>query len=641
MKNIVSIMFVFILFCTNVLISSELKFNPADPKAGDTISVVFSGNSRYNNLNEIDLLYYSFNSNDIYPTGYEIKLTKNGANWNGKFVIPNDAVYIMFKVFATGDYIDIIDNNNGLYWELLVKADGTYVKGANLRAALARLGSITANIDRLPEYHLAIKFLEEELKLYPDNLAAELGLVTTLFDTKKISNQEFQKRLNEIAFKQINESDEAAVRTKVRALYAVNEQDQANKLEAKFGQLHPNSGMAEDLLISEISNAGSLLAFVNSSKLFFSRFPNSINRERVFIAYISGYMQGNKIQELIKSLDSIDNVHGYVYARIARNMFEYFKEKKVLNEIANRELIISLLEKAEKSTEEQAKSELSDKPKIYTKGEWLDILDIQLGTIKEIKAEIYKEFEPVNSVPLYENAIILLRNNASEALYENLIELLVTLGDSAKALQVSENAIIHGKISDKITDFHRESSRNLLYMNDSLYNLRADSIYQKAKVIKKEIYLNEILDQDEFQYTLETLEGTFVDFRDLKEKVTIFNFFASWCDPCVTMFPAFQELYNLYLNNDEVEIVSVNTLENQNFSLESLKRFVTQNDISFPVVRDVMDIIPRQMGVNGLPTIAIFDKNSHVRFLVKGFSNNEKLLDEVAGRIEFLLTNGE
>ncbi|MBX3042441.1 MAG: TlpA family protein disulfide reductase [Candidatus Kapabacteria bacterium] len=636
MKYLISIM---LIFSNYVLNSSELTFTPELPQTGDTVNVQFSGNQRFNNHDKIDLVYYIFNANDINPVGMETQLIKSGSNWKGSFVVPEKAVYAMFKIFATGDYIDKIDINNGLYWEILVHQDLKPMRGAKLRAALARLGSISSNIDRLPEFHNAIKLLEEELMLYPDNLAAELGLVTTLFDTKKINSDNFQKRIEEIAKKRIDLNDESAVRSKSRALFAINDKVEAELLEKNYVQRFPNSEMAEDFMISEISSADNLESFTRYCEDFFRKYPKSINLERIFLAYISGYLQNNKIDELISKLDSIPNAPGYAYARIARNLYAYYKSKDLLSTAGNQDFLISLINKAEDNNTKQSKSEFEDKPIIYSNGEWLDILDVQLGTIKEIRAEILSSIQPAIAVPYYENAIKILRNNSNSSIYERFIELLISLSDSAKALEVSEDALIKGKLSDNISEIHRDLCKSLLYMNDSLYNLRADTIFSKSREIKKEIYLNEILDQDEFQYALETLEGTFVDFRDLSGKVAVFNFFASWCDPCITMFPAFVELYNLYFDSPDVELVSVNTLEKDNFNLESLKRFVVQNDLTFPVVRDVMGVIPRQMGVIGLPTLAIFDRNSHVRFLVRGFSNNESLLDEVAGRVEFLLDN--
>ncbi|MFA7626468.1 MAG: TlpA disulfide reductase family protein [Candidatus Kapaibacterium sp.] len=635
MKKIFLLSFYIIFFSTATL-TAKLKVIPKEPQAGDTIRFEYTGYNRFADIQELYIQIYSFDETSLYPVGNESILKKNGDMWKGEFLVQSGTVYMMFKIFSAGEYIDLIDNNFGRYYEALVKSSDNYVRGANLRAALARLGSISSNIDRLPEFHSAIQFLETELQLYPDNIAAELGLITTLFDTKKINNDEFQKKLEAISKVNVDENNESAVRTKMRALFAVNDANAANALEQQFIQRYPNSELAEDALISEITAADNQIDFVRLCKLYFEKFPSSVSRERVFTAFITAYLQSGLVKELINELDKMNNVPGYAYSRIVRSLFEFYKSNDLLKIPANKELLITLAQKAVDMISYNSRNDLSAKPKLYTQGEWFDILDVQLGAAKEIQGEILKEVEPVNGVVHLREAIELMRTNATENLYENLLELLISLGDSAKALEISELSIVRAKQSSRILEYHEDACKTLLYLNDSLYSLRSDSLFVEKQKLNREMYSNEILNLDEFQYVLETMEGTLTDFRDLKGKVVVFNFFSSWCDPCIAMFPAFKELFDLYKENPEVEIVSVNTLE-KNYSTENLRRFVVQHDLNFPVARDVMDIIPRQMGVNGLPTLAIFDRESKVRFLVKGFANNEQFLDDLSGRIEFLL----
>jgi len=636
MKNLL-ILFILNISLVGSMTASELVFNPSNPQSGDTVNVTFTGNSRFDGISDIELLIYSFEEKSIYPSGFEVVLKKNDKSWTGKFIIPQNSVYCIFKVFAAGKYYDIIDNNNGLYWDIVVYSQNKPVKYSNLKAALVRLGSVSSNIERLPDLYSATKFLEKELELYPENISAELGLITTNFDTKKLSSEEFSKKLENLSKKKIDNNDINSVRSKVRTLFAINEKETAKELEIEFAKQYPTSEIAEDVLLNDISNAESLDKFVRYCNQFLEKFPNSVHKEKIFIAYISGFLQGNKIKELIVTLDSMENVPGYVYARIAKNLFEFYLSKDVLKDTKNKELLLGILDKSDAVKLSDSVLQLY-KPKIYTNGEWLDILDIQTGTIKEIQGDIYRIYEPIRSKDLYLNSLELLRNNANETLYENLISVLVELGDSAKANEISEKAIINSKISDKITEYHRESCRNLFYMNDSLYNIKADSIIVESKKIKKELFQNELLNQEPYQYSLETLEGTFVDYRDLKDKIIVLNFFANWCAPCKTMFPTFDELYRDYSAVEDVELVSVNTLETNKFTKDDLKRFVVQNEISSPVVRDITDLMPRQIGITGLPTIAILDKQSRVKFLVKGYSNSDKLIEEISDRIEFLLS---
>lgn len=617
---------------------STLKFIPEKPEAGNIINIEYSASKRFINYNSVDLLIYAYDSVSIHPTGYEARLTKNNNIFSGKFEIPSNAVYLLFKIFAASKEYDIIDNNNGLLWEILVYKNNVTVKNANLNAALARLGSTPSNINRLPDYYSALDFLKTETELYPQNYAAELGLLTTMYDLKKINKETFTVKINELSNRKVDLNNEADVRTKVRALYANNEEPLASKIEKEFVKKYNNSDFAEEYAIAEISKAESFNDFVKQADIYFEKFPNSMNKDRIYIAYVTAFLQNNKITELVNRLDSM-KFSGYLYARIAKSLFEYYKSKNLINNKNNQEILITLLAKADSIHENDVKNQQNPKPKIYTIGEWNDILDVQSGTIAEIKAEVFQEINKDMAGYFYERAISQLRENANDKLYENYIKLLISNNDTLKALNMAESAIIKGKVNEKIFSYHQELYNNLKNVNDSIYNSVLDSLFSLSQQFKKEIYLNELLNQPEYQYSLQTIDETFIDFRDLKGKIIAMNFFASWCEPCEAMYPAFMELFELYSQNKDVEIVAVNSFEEEKFKSSDLKNYIERKGIFFPVVKDVLDIIPRQIGINGIPAIAILDKKSRVRFILKGYSNKEKLLDDAAGRIEFLLQN--
>jgi cytochrome c biogenesis protein CcmG/thiol:disulfide interchange protein DsbE len=51
--------------------------------------------------------------------------------------------------------------------------------------------------------------------------------------------------------------------------------------------------------------------------------------------------------------------------------------------------------------------------------------------------------------------------------------------------------------------------------------------------------------------------GQFVDFDGSKDEITIINFWATWCEPCVREFPSLQRLSEKYQNDPRLRIVAV------------------------------------------------------------------------------------
>lgn len=61
-------------------------------------------------------------------------------------------------------------------------------------------------------------------------------------------------------------------------------------------------------------------------------------------------------------------------------------------------------------------------------------------------------------------------------------------------------------------------------------------------------------------FQLKTLDGKSIDSADLKGKVVLVNFWATWCPPCREEMPAFQKYYEAH-RGDGFEIVAVSTDE--------------------------------------------------------------------------------
>ena len=84
-------------------------------------------------------------------------------------------------------------------------------------------------------------------------------------------------------------------------------------------------------------------------------------------------------------------------------------------------------------------------------------------------------------------------------------------------------------------------------------------------------------------FTVFTAEGVPVDFSDFKGKPVVLNFWASWCGPCKSEMPAFQEAWEEY--GDEVQFLMVN-LTSQSESVATASAFLAENNYVFPVFYD-------------------------------------------------------
>lgn len=84
----------------------------------------------------------------------------------------------------------------------------------------------------------------------------------------------------------------------------------------------------------------------------------------------------------------------------------------------------------------------------------------------------------------------------------------------------------------------------------------------------------------------EDLEGNTVSVSDFEGKVVLFDFWETWCGPCLQVFPAIDSLQNEY--PDDFVVVTVNLVNSD--TPEDVKNFRENNDYTFKYVLDVNNV---------------------------------------------------
>jgi len=121
---------------------------------------------------------------------------------------------------------------------------------------------------------------------------------------------------------------------------------------------------------------------------------------------------------------------------------------------------------------------------------------------------------------------------------------------------------------------------------------------------------------------------------DLKGKVVLVDFWASWCGPCKHSFPALEALHKEYAGKGLV-ILGINL----DAKVTDMVRFLEKNPVTFPIVRDKDQTYVVPLGLEALPTNLLVDRAGKVRFIHAGF-RGEETVAELKAQIETLLAEG-
>ncbi len=97
-------------------------------------------------------------------------------------------------------------------------------------------------------------------------------------------------------------------------------------------------------------------------------------------------------------------------------------------------------------------------------------------------------------------------------------------------------------------------------------------------------------------FVLQLPGGGALDVRDLRGKVVLLDFWASWCQPCRDEAPALAQVYREYRERD-VEFVGVNLWDNPG----DAELFLQQQGHQYPNGIDAEGKIAISYGVRGIP----------------------------------------
>jgi len=108
---------------------------------------------------------------------------------------------------------------------------------------------------------------------------------------------------------------------------------------------------------------------------------------------------------------------------------------------------------------------------------------------------------------------------------------------------------------------------------------------------------------------LYNVEGKKIILKNYKGKVTLINFWASWCPPCVKEIPSLNRLKK-YMRGKAFEIISINYAE----SSEQINKFLKNFNVKFPILLDPDGTISKQWNVFVFPSTFVIGPDGKIQY---------------------------
>jgi peroxiredoxin len=120
-------------------------------------------------------------------------------------------------------------------------------------------------------------------------------------------------------------------------------------------------------------------------------------------------------------------------------------------------------------------------------------------------------------------------------------------------------------------------------------------------------------------FSLPSRSGDTVALAQLKGKVVMLNFWASWCGPCRQEMPLLEQMHKRY-SSLGFTLVGVNVDANS----KDAEEWLGKTPVTFPVLFDRESKVSKMYDVSAMPSTVFIDRQGNVRYLHRGYKAGDE-----------------
>lgn len=140
--------------------------------------------------------------------------------------------------------------------------------------------------------------------------------------------------------------------------------------------------------------------------------------------------------------------------------------------------------------------------------------------------------------------------------------------------------------------------------------------------------------QEISDFSLENTDNELVSYEELAgEKLTIIDFWATWCKPCTKAMPKLNELYNSYKDKG-VNMIGISCDGPR--SIGKVGVVAESLDIDYSILTDIDCEVMTTYQFQSFPTLIIINQENEIVYVHEGFVSGDevKIEEEILSLLE-------
>jgi thiol-disulfide isomerase/thioredoxin len=140
---------------------------------------------------------------------------------------------------------------------------------------------------------------------------------------------------------------------------------------------------------------------------------------------------------------------------------------------------------------------------------------------------------------------------------------------------------------------------------------------------------NRLVKEKPIPYTIHLIDGRTISSQELRGRVVVLDFWATWCVPCQRELPALQRAYEKTSGRNDVAFFAVDGVMSDSGTdgdtAERAREYYRRGGYTLPLAFDGGALLEKSFSLSCFPTLLVLDPAGQVRMRHVGFIGSEDL----------------